>query len=120
MFEDSECTISFNLSVWVSVKMSVNNTSIPVSIQLVLVGHLHCAVHHAGHCSGCKDELSIKGTHSNSKASMVLSHYCKALTRLMGNREDHKDLQILLHFSNFNLMTTLPSIMDTIHFKNHC
>lgn len=96
MYEDSECAISFNLSVWVSVKMSVNNTSVLVSIQLVLVGHFHCAVHHAGHCNGHTGELPIKGKHSNSKASKVPSRYCKDLTRLMGNRKNHKDLQIFV------------------------
>lgn len=74
MFEDSKCTISFNLSAWVSVKMSVNTTSIAVSIQWVLVGYFGCAGHHAGHGNGHKDELPIKGPHSHSQASGVLSH----------------------------------------------
>lgn len=54
--------------------MSMNNTSIAVSIQWVLVEYFRCAGHHAGHCNGHKDELPIKGPHSHSQASGVLSH----------------------------------------------
>lgn len=119
MFEDSEHTISFNLPAWVSVKMSVNNTSIPVSIQLVLVGYFHCAVPHAGHCSGHRDELPIKGTANPVEFFTITQEPLKANGKL---GEPQRPSDFTSFFFHFNLMTVLPSIIYRIHFKfnNHC